>query len=333
MILVTGGTGLLGSHLLFQLTEKKTSVRAIYRDGKRIEKIRKLFNYYNPSAGNEQFDRIQWVAADILDITSLEEAFEGITHVYHCAGFVSFNKRHFDKLIKVNREGTENVVNVCLKHAVKKLCHVSSTSALGSEGAAVINEEVKWKQSPETSGYSISKYSAEKEIWRGVEEGLDSVIVNPALIFGAGDWNESSLAIFRTVQKGLRFYTPGSNAIVDARDTAAIMIQLMESEIVNERFLCFGENISFKDLTSVIAVKLGKKPPSINTPKWLMGLAWRISWLTARLRGKYPVVTKASAQNAFSKTIYDNSKVRSALNFKFRSVEDTIENTIRGKMS
>jgi nucleoside-diphosphate-sugar epimerase len=334
MILVTGATGLLGSHLIFRLTQEQDGIRALYRDESRIELVKEVFRYYSPTEYQSLFDKIQWVKGDILDVVSLEDAIEGIKIVYHCAGMVSFEKKHFHQMIKINREGTANVVNTSLAFGVEKLCFVSSTAAIGGEPGTVTTEDSKWKQTPTTSGYSISKYSAEKEVWRGVEEGLDCIIVNPSVFFGAGNWDDSSLTIFRTVASGLRFFTKGQNGFVDARDVADIMIKLTNnSSIKNKRFLCVGHNIRFDELLSMIALKLGKKPPTINPPKWLMGLTWRFSWMFSKFKGKSAAITRASARTAFNVMEYDNSKIKGTLSFEFRSVEEMIENTVKGRIS
>lgn len=334
MILVTGGTGLLGSHLLFNLTEESGNlpIRAIYRQEDRLPQVKALFNFYDKVNGNERFSRIHWVKADILDIPSLEEAFPGVQFVYHCAALVSFSKKDFAQLMKINREGTANIVNVALDHGVKKLCYVSSTAAIGGQSNTITTEETKWKITPRTSGYAISKYSAEKEVWRGVEEGLDCIIVNPSVLFGAGNWNESSLTIFRTVEKGLKFYTPGQNGFVDARDVAEIMITLMNSETKNERFLCVSANVPFKILMEKIADQLHTKKPYIPTPRWLVGAIWRLSWLTSTFSGKAAAITRESANSAFSIMEYDSSKVKKLLNFRFRSIDETIQTTIQGRL-
>lgn len=333
MILVTGGTGLLGSHLLYQLSLEGQAVRALYRDSKRIESVEKLFKYYNPENFQVLFDTIEWVKGDILDLQSLEDAIHEVKIVYHCAGMVSFAKRDFYRLMKINREGTANVVNTCLDFGVDKLCYVSSTASIGGENNTLITENTKWELTPETSAYSISKYSAEKEVWRGVEEGLDCVIVNPSVIFGSGNWDESSLTIFRTVKNGLRFYTSGANGFVDARDVAEIMVRLTNGDTKNERYLCVGECIAFKDVFGQIASKLGKKPPSINTPKLLVGFAWRISWFLSLFTGKSATITRESARSAFNEKSYSSDKIKNHLLFNFRSLEDSIENTIQGKIS
>lgn len=333
MILVTGGTGLLGSHLLYQLSLEGQPIRALYRHEDRIKNVEKLFHYYNPEKSKALFSTIEWVRGDILDIISLEESFQDVTVVYHCAALVSFAKRDFYQLMKTNREGTANIVNTCLDFGVKKLCYVSSTASIGGENFTTVTEKTKWELTPETSGYSISKYSAEKEVWRGVEEGLDCIIVNPSVLFGAGNWDESSLTIFRTIQNGLRFYTSGSNAFVDARDVAEIMVRLTNSDTKNQRYLCVGENISFKDVFEKIAVKLGKRPAYINTPKWLIGLTWRLAWFFSLFTGKSAAITRESARSAFNVKEYSSAKIKTHLLFNFRSLDDTIENTIQGKIS
>jgi len=333
MILVTGGTGLLGSHLLIDLINKSLLVRAIYRNKSKCDLVRRLFLYYDPVNGQKKFDTIQWINCDVLDVVTLSEAMEGCEYVYHCAAIVSFNKNDFYKMMKINREGTANVVNTCLDLGIKKLCYVSSTAAIGTgENDSIVTEKTKWKQSPTTSGYSISKYSAEKEVWRGVEEGLDVVIVNPCVIIGAGDWNESSLTMFKTVDKGLQFYTTGANAFVDARDVVSIMTQLMEREIKNQRFLCIGENSTFKNLFDHIAQKLNKKEASILVRPWLIGLTWRVMWLISKVTGKQSPITKETARSAFGTTVYDASKIKKALNFKFRSIEEMVDNAVNGRM-
>lgn len=332
MILITGGTGLLGSHLLFQLSESNVHLRAIYRNEKKLENVRRVFLFYDPINGETRFNKIEWVECDILDVVTLFDRLKGITHVYHCAAIVSFQRKDYFKLMKINRQGTSNVVNCCLELGVKKLCHVSSTAAIGGEGEPVISENSKWKQSPNTSGYSISKYSAEKEVWRGVEEGLDVVIVNPCVIIGAGDWNESSLTIFRSINKGLKFYTNGANAFVDARDVTNVMVQLMNSEVKNERYLCIGENSTFKNLFDHIATALNKKKVSILVKPWMAGITWRITWIFSKITGKETTITKETARSAFNRTSYDGSKIKEVLDIKFRTIEEMVSNAVKGRI-
>jgi dihydroflavonol-4-reductase len=333
MILVTGGTGLIGSHLLFELVNQHEKIRAIYRNEAKIKEVEALFQYYDSKLGLEKFKTIEWVPVDILDVVGLSESLVGIEFVYHCAALVSFHRRDFSTLMIVNRQGTGNIVNACLENGVKKLCYISSTAAIGGEGLN-ISEASKWTQSPTTSGYSISKYSAEKEVWRGVEEGLEAIIVNPSIVFGAGNWNESSLTIFRTIQDGLPFYTCGSNAFVDARDVSQVMVKLMKSaEAVNNRFLCFGVNQSFREAFNAIARQLNKKEASIEVKPFLMQLAWRIAGLIGFFTRKRPTITKESARSAFKKSAYNRNKLDNIINHSFYTLVESIENALKYQKS
>jgi dihydroflavonol-4-reductase len=332
MILVTGGTGLLGSHLLLKLCLEGAEPRALFRKKERLERVKAVFQHYEPKQYVALFSKISWVEGDILDLPSIETAIKGCEEVYHCAGLVSFASRDFKNLMKVNAEGTSNIVNCCLTFHVRKLCYVSSTAAIGYNEGGRTDETTTWKNSPEVSGYSVSKYTAEKEVWRGIEEGLNAVIVNPCVIFGAGSWEESSLSIFKTVNNGLPFITPGSNSFVDARDVVEIMFKLMEGTLHSERFLCTGDNLSFKELTTKIALRLNKRHPLFSTPRFLAELGWRLVALMAFVRRKNPVITKDTVSSAYKQIAYDSTKVTSTLSFSFRGIDDTISNTISGRI-
>lgn len=330
MIFVTGGTGILGSHLLVELSKKEDTIRCSYRREERIKIVEHIFRFYLDSEWRTYFDKIEWVQGDILDITFLQENIEEGCDVYHCAALVSFDEKKFGSLIKINREGTANVVNVCLDKNIRKLCYVSSTAALGDDDDP-ITENTKWKKTPATSAYSVSKYSAEKEVWRGIEEGLNAVIVNPCVILGPGEWEESSLLIFKNAERGLSYYPPGSNATVDARDVADIMVRLMDSDISGEQFLCIGSNQSFKHLLTEISEKLGVKKPSkmlsrkmASTVRLMMGLAYIFS-------SKSPSITRDSVANMFADREYSNTKVRDRLNFEFRTLPEMIQNAVDGR--
>lgn len=336
MIFVTGGTGLLGSHLLLELTVTDEPITAIYRDVKKRETVRKLFRFYLKDDEEIRFQKINWVVCDVLDVPRLSEVMQGHSVVYHCAAIVSFQRKDFHRLIEVNRYGTANIVNLCLDLNVSKLCYVSSTAAVGSKGvrpSECINESGTFEVDDNTSGYSISKWSAEKEVWRGVEEGLNAVIINPSVIVGAGDWNESSMVIFRTIANGLRFYSPGSNAFVDARDVVKAMVMLTNSDISGQRFLCTGENLPFRDLFTQIAKELGKRPPKYPVSRLLMGVAWRLSVFFSAITFRSPAVTKSSAQSAFSVKCYDSSKLMKALDFHFTPINDAVIHAVKGKIN
>jgi len=255
---------------------------------------------------------------------------KGVDYVYHCAAVVSFNPGASKHMLNVNVNGTANVVNMAMESGVKKLCHVSSTAALGrGEEQKMITEESHWQNSKFNSVYAISKYGAEREVWRGIEEGLDAVIVNPSVILGAGDWATDSSRIIGQVAKGLLFYPMGGNAFVDVRDVVAIMINLMNSPVSKERFLVASENKSYKELFDFIADALNKKRPSIRINSLLASLSWRAEWIRSFLMRSSPIVTREIISSSSRTYNYSNEKIRKATGAEFIPVQKSIEDTCR----
>ena len=323
MILVTGATGLVGSHLLYQICRTEKQIRAIKRGRSDLHLVQKIFSYYTDEA-EQLFNKIEWIDADLLNITELELAFEGITKVYHCAAWISFNPKHKYKMIQTNLESTANIVNLCLYHQVQKLCHVSSVAAIGcSRDGSSIDENTLWINSPENSYYALSKYHSEMEVWRGVEEGLNAVIICPAIILGPGKWEKGSSMLFKQVWKGLSFYTSGTNGFVDVRDVVNVMIQLMEGTIKAERFILCSESIPFKKTFDYIAEALGKKKPHIKVGSFLSAISWRIAKIISIINRKPPLITKETVLAGNSISIYENKKIKTALNYQFKSVEQS----------
>ena len=311
MILVTGGSGLAGTELIRQLLEQGKKVKAIYNKTP-------LPDFYN--------ENISPVKCDIRDIIGLQETMEGITNVYHCAAIVSFSAKDRNEAFAVNVEGTTNVVNVSLNAGVKKLLHMSSVSALGRlKGIQSVTEEIMWTEENNQSIYGKSKFLGEMEVWRGIGEGLQAVIVNPSVILGGHDWNKSSTKIFKTAFEEFPWFTEGVTGFVDARDVATAMILLMDSEITNQRFILNAENVSYKNLFTEIADSFGKRPPYKKVTPFLAALVWRVEALKSYLTGKKPLLNKETARKALTKVYFDNSKIKKSLpGFVFRPLKETI---------
>ena len=330
MVLVTGGTGLVGAHLLLHLIESastdNTKIRATYRELKNIQKTKLLFENYHKLP---LFDAIEWVQADIIDVPSLEKAFMEIDYVYHCAAVISFDPKDENHLRKTNIEGTANIVNLCLVHKVKKLCYVSSTSALGdlSGNESIINEETEWNPEKPHSDYAISKYGAEMEIWRGQQEGLDVVVVNPGVIIGPGFLDQGSGELFTKVKKGLRFYTLGTTGFIAVSDVVIIMVKLMKSEIVNQRFILISQNIVFRDIFHMIADALKVKRPKYHATPLLMRFLWRFDLIFSLLSKRNRQITKATAKASYSTHQYSNEKIEATLAYSFLNLKEYINST------
>ncbi|ESU24473.1 nucleoside-diphosphate-sugar epimerase [Flavobacterium enshiense DK69] len=320
MILVTGGTGLVGAHLLLQLLHGNEAVRAIYRSSSSIEKTKNLFE---TESRTDLFAKIEWVQADITDIPALEKAFENIEQVYHCAALISFDSKDEEQLRKINIEGTANVVNCCIDFNVKKLCHVSSIAALGDarEGEKTITEETEWNPEKNHGDYALTKYGAETEVWRGSQEGLDVVVVNPGVIFGKGFGNAGSGELLEKIHDGFPFYTKGSTGITAVEDVTNIMIQLMKTDISGERFTIVSENIILQNLLNNIADNMQKKRPYIYARPFMTSIYWRMDWLFSKVFLKKRSFTKATAKSSHSTEIYDNSKIINQLKYSFQPMK------------
>lgn len=326
MILVTGGTGLVGAHLLLELINRDEKVVALKRPTSDINITKRIFSYYTDNF-EKLINKIDWVDGDILDYQSLIEALKGINKVYHCAASVSFQASDKQSIARTNRDGTANLVNACLEKGIEKLLHVSSTGALGRAGiSGIVDEDSHWN-GKKTSAYSISKYHAEMEVWRGIAEGLNAVIVNPSIIIGPADWNKGSAKLLDTMYNGLKFYTPGSNGFVDVEDVVKLMIILMESDISAERFIINAEDVHYKQLFTTMANALNVKPPQIEAKRFLSGIAWRVLWVKSLFTGKQSSITKETAETANQVYQYSNTKVVDATSYQFMSIEKSLKKT------
>jgi nucleoside-diphosphate-sugar epimerase len=328
MILVTGATGLVGSYLLFHLLENEEKVRAIYRNSESLEKTRSFFKLQNKEIF---FNSIEWIQADITDVPSLEKVFIGIKNVYHCAALISFDPKEEDQLRKTNIEGTANVVNFCLDFQIEKLCYVSSIAALGDlkEHENIVTEETEWNPEKSHSDYAISKYGAEMEVWRGQQEGLKVVIVNPGVILGFHTSEKGSNEIFLKVKNGLRFYTKGSTGFVSVVDVVKIMILLMNSEINGERFIVVSENQSYENLVKSIAISLNVKPPIFEVNSLMTSIFWKIDWVMANFFQQKRRMSKMMSESLHTKDIYSKHKTITVLKYQFQDIEETISETCK----
>lgn len=327
MILVTGGTGLVGSHLLYWLVQEQQKVRAIFRDEAGLAAVKNVFGYYTADV-ELYFSRIEWVQADIINVVSLERAFEGITHVYHAAALVSFNPKDYYAMRKINIEGTANVVNFCIDKKIEKLCYVSSIATLEKSAKnEPISELSEWNAETNNYGYAITKYGAEMEVWRGSQEGLKVVMVNPGVILGPGFWHQGTGELFKKGFHNFPFYSEGVTGFVGVNDVAKAMILLMKSEIYDERFILVSENKSFKDVLFTMANIFSKKRPFIKVNKLLAELAWMLDLLISKIARKEISISKQSARASLNVYEYTSEKIKTRLNFEFEKITAVIQQT------
>lgn len=323
MILVTGGTGLVGSHLLYFLLKENKKVRAIHRKSSDLNAVKTVFSYYSDEP-ETLFKSIDWIVADITEITSLADAFLGITQVYHAAAYISFDPKNYYKLKKINIEGTANVVNLSLANNVEKLCHVSSIATLGKTlDNSSISEETHWDPEANNNVYSITKFGAEMEVWRGTQEGLNVIIVNPGIILGEGFWNSGSGVIIKRAATKKSFYTSGSSGFVDVIDVVKAMIALMNTTIHNAQYVLVGANASYKSLQTTLAKHFQRKPPK-PISKGVLSFLARLNWLSSKLFGSRRILFNSTVRSLFTESSYNTTKIKTAIDYHFIDLDKTL---------
>lgn len=320
MNLVTGATGLVGTHVVLKLLLQGKTVVATKRNSSNLREIETVFSYYVPNA-KELFNKIIWRDIDLNDVLSLDELLKDVTNVYHCAALVSLNNSDRQKLFQINAEGTANLVNACLTKKVDSFCFVSSiTTIQNPDIKGDLDESVYWKKKLNQNAYSISKYLAEQEVWRGIEEGLNAVIVNPGVIVGPGNWDRGTGKLFSVSEKGVKFYTTGVNGFVGVNDVAEAMIQLCDKKVFGERFLLVENNYSFKDILTIIHSALGIMPPKIHAGKNFLRLGRILTFLLP----ENLKVNASMIETLTEKTTYSNLKITKTLGYKFTPISEAV---------
>jgi len=314
MVAITGTSGLLGNFILRKLTEENIPTIGLKRSQSDLSFLK------------HDVKQIEWRDADINDSSSLIDALQGVDTVIHSAAVVSFDPRAKEKIYNTNVNGTRNVVNACLALGIPRLIFVSSVAALGrKKGQTEIKEDNQWVDSDLNSDYAKSKYLAELEVFRGQEEGLKVSIVNPSVILAPANPGKSSAQIFNYVQKERKFYADGTVNYVDVRDVAEIIFKLYSENINEGKFIASAGQISLKELMSEIAVRLGKKPPSIRiNPGLLLTAAW-LEEIRCRITGSEALISRQSAKMPGEKFIYQNERSINRLKIAYKPISETLD--------
>jgi len=314
MVLVTGASGFLGRRLVRHLSAAGQQVRALYHTRA-------------PSAELTALPGTQWMPCDLLDIYDVEDAMKGITDVYHCAAIVTFDPRKREEMLHINPESTANIVNQALQQGIRKMAYVSSVAALGRTGIAgkEMTEAEEWSESRYNSAYGISKYLAETEVWRGIGEGLNAVIVNPGIMLGECEDGDPPVQLLHAANREFSFYTKGVTSWVDVADVVKALMLLMEADVQAERFIVSAGNIAYREIFTLIASALSKKPPRYYANPFMTGIAWRWSQLKNSITGTAPLLTKETANNAITFSYYNNEKLTRLLHdFTYTPINQSI---------
>jgi dihydroflavonol-4-reductase len=321
---LTGSTGLLGAHLLIHLKCKGKRIRCLIRSTSSMKQIEQVCSFYG-----ESFEKLKssvdWVVGDTLDYVHLKECMKGASEVYHCAAVVSFNSKDRQAMLKINVQGTANMVDAALSNKVEKFCFISSIASLGKTlDYSPVLENTPRKTDEKVSAYSESKFKSELQVWRGIAEGLNAVILNPGVILGSGMLEKGSMLIVKNGIKGIPFYTKATTGYVDVRDVCAGAIQLMEKELFGQRFIFVSENAHNGQIFGMLARNFGKKPPRYEVGPAALRIGVFVSSFLSIFSGKTSQLTNDTVQSAQHPVTYSNEKIREALDFEFIPLEQTI---------
>ncbi len=316
-ILLTGATGFLGSYTARVLLNAGLEVHAIMRKSSSLKMV------------DDIQDKIHWHTHDICDYVDMEASIDGMDGIVHCAALVSFDPKDKPNLIKYNIEATRDIVNLALMYGTKKLVYVSSIAALGryTQTEKVIDEKIEWSDGLEHTFYGISKHLAEQEVWRGQAEGLDTVIINPSLIMGAGHWTKGTPAIYKRVSGYNPFYPTGSTGVVDVRDVAEILYKALISDISGERIIASSQNLTYKSILTTVAEALDKKSPTIKLSGLLINTLTALDFIRAKLLGQPRLVTKENLKSSARASSYSNEKSKELLSHSYRSIDAILKET------
>lgn len=322
-ILITGATGFLGAHVALEFLRSGYHVKGTYRSKSSIDKASHIFSFY-PDGGS-LFSQIDWVNADLLCYDDVLQALSGISVVVHTAAEVSFNPRFKSRIVENNTRMAAYIVDACLENRVDKLCHISSIAAIGSTyNGDLITEDTKFASVKNQSGYSISKFYSEMEVWRGINAGLNAQILNPSVILGPGDWKTGSSTFILSVAKGLSFYTKGVTGFVDVRDVALASRLVVETDTEERQHIISAENIDYQQLLSSIAAGLGKKAPKYQAHPIALGILAKLSGVVSLVTGSEPLVTPQSARSAWKRSFYDGSRFAKLHSFTYTPISDCV---------
>jgi dihydroflavonol-4-reductase len=325
--LVTGGTGLVGAHLLYHLTQLGITTIAIKRKRSNIQNVKKIFNYYTKN-GDQLFEQIIWKNCDILDMVLLEDIIKDVQHIYHCAALISFNNALKKEMIEINSVGTSNIIDLAIKHNVGRFCYVSSIATLGSNDGLPVDENCHWNWENK-SGYAISKYLAEMEVWRGFAEGLNGFIVNPSLIMGPGMWDSGFGIIIKKGQMSGPFYAPGICGVIEVNDLVEIMIALMKSKVNHDRFIINSEHISYKQILKIIAEELNTASQYIKLAPIIMKIFVFIDIFISKIQGKKIELSVDAIKYTTQDIRLESSKVNDVIKHNYRNIETSLRRCIQ----
>jgi len=317
MVIVTGATGHIGNALIRELVNRNIEVRAFVLPEEKTPNIGQL--------------PVEIVRGDVTDYSSLLNAFEGVTDVYHLAGIVTIGSGKKKILQKVNVEGTHHVIKACFEKKIKRLLYVSSIHAFKEPPQGEVITETKIFNPDQVVGdYAKSKASATHAVLEAVHKGLDAVIVHPSGVIGPYDYETSHMGQLITdfLNRKLYAHIEGSYDFVDVRDVAQGILLACEKGKTGENYILSGEQVTVKQILDYLEEATGLKSPELKIPFWFAKWTAPLSEIYYKILRQKPLYTSYSIYTLSSNSFTTHQKATEELGYKPRPIRETIINTV-----
>ena len=316
-VFITGATGFIGNNLVSKLLEKGYKVKILVRDKKKLNRF--IWK-----------DLIEIVYGDILEPESFSRKINDCEIIIHSAALIAFWNRIWERLYKVNVIGTRNILNEAIKIKCKKFVHISSVAAIGyGEDGEAISEEHPYNWKKHNISYMETKHEAEEEVFKAIKNGLNATIVNPANVWGIGDFNGRRVKVIKALKYGLPFYIDCGTNFVDVDAVCEATVNAIELGKCSERYILGGDNLTIKEFLSIIADEINAKKPFLKLPKLPIVF---LSYAQEALGLIINIPPRPSAsQLCFlgRKIYYDSSKAIRELKMPVISLRECIRKTVR----
>jgi dihydroflavonol-4-reductase len=317
MIVITGATGHLGNVLVRKLAKQKMKIRAMVLPGEDISSLEGL--------------EIEKIEGNVCFPDSLRRAFKGADTVYHCAGIISIFPGQQKKLYRVNVAGTQNVVNICIEEKVKKLVYISSIHALSEPERGITIDESRGFDPENVLGeYSRSKVLGTLEVIKGIERGLDAVILCPSGIIGPHDYRVSEMGklIVDFFKGKVKAYVEGAYDFVDVRDVAEGLISACKKGKKGECYILSGQQISVKKILKYLEKMSGVRAPVVKVPHRIARVFGLFNVLYCNLLKITPLFTPFSIDVLASNSIISCRKAEGKFGYSPRPVYESLKDAV-----
>lgn len=312
--LITGATGFLGSHLSRRLVKDGWKITVLCRSTSKTDAIE-----------NPEFKKI---IGDVTDLESLKRAAAGCDVVFHAAAHSAYWRQHKEIQNQINIQGTKNAVEASLRAGVRKFIHVSSMAAVGipEKADSPADENFRFNLENTSLNYHISKKRAEEAVLKGVEKGLDAVIVNPTSIWGRHGKNYRLAEFAQKVRRARVVpYFTGGTCVVHAADVVEGIMAALTKGKTGERYILGGENLTFKTIAELAARKLKLERNFVPVPKAVTWLSAAVLESAALVTNRRPRVSFVTHYCASRFHYYDCKKARRELGFSPRSFDAILD--------